>query len=745
MAALREGRALVTRQLIGVLVSAAVIGALVVLYLLRTGPANPVPVLLLGVLVSTFVGGLVPGIVATALVVTYAAVSFWLPGHPWRYDSAHVVRLWALVLLAPAIALLVGWLHHVAEQGERRRRAVQAAFDLVANHIEDFVVRRKLSGEILEANASFARFLGVEPERLVGVRIQEMQRYGVEGVGEEFVRRVRESLQHGEPAITRVTMTDARGRRREMEFTYSALDAAGETGEVLTVGRDVTAFVEREDLLRRENSRLLELSEAAHGLFLTFDAATLVERLRAGVASLAAGTARLYAPLSDGTLVETRDLTARPDGEPADAFAARVRDEDEVQADAAMSRVAYPVAGAGGGVAYVVDVSASPGGRVAPEDDAVLRLFAQYFAVAAHNALLYQELEHQRTSIIELNALKSDLIAMLAHDFRGPLSVISGNAELVADDPATPQSVRASMEDMVEAAMRLGRLAEQTLALARAEQNELQIHPEPTNVADLMEEVVAGFRPRRTVHLTVRDPDAVCELDAERMRQVFDNIISNAIKYSPGGEPVEVDVHREGEMVAVEVRDLGIGIPEGDLPRLFGRFARASNARARGLSGTGFGLYLAKKFVDLHGGAIVLASEEGAGSTFTVRLPVSRGGVREVGARIVLVADGDADSREFLGHVLRSQGFAVREAADARAAVEHLLRDPCAVAVVDENLPGLEGQALRAQLVEACRQGPKLVSLGGFGSSGLPESAVRVTKPFLLKDLFAAVERSGTR
>ncbi len=116
----------------------------------------------------------------------------------------------------------------------------------------------------------------------------------------------------------------------------------------------------------------------------------------------------------------------------------------------------------------------------------------------------------------------------------------------------------------------------------------------------------------------------IIEGDAARLEQVLQNLVQNAIKYSPTGGPITVELSRDCQRVRLAVTDRGIGIPAADLPRVFTRFHRARNAEALHITGFGVGLYVVREIVRLHGGEIEVASQEGQGSTFTVWLPCTR-------------------------------------------------------------------------------------------------------------------------
>jgi hypothetical protein len=163
----------------------------------------------------------------------------------------------------------------------------------------------------------------------------------------------------------------------------------------------------------------------------------------------------------------------------------------------------------------------------------------------------------------------------------------------------------------------------------------------------LVRDIVRVFSVTRQIDMVSDRPELRIVGDPARLRQVFENLIGNAIKYSPGGEPIDVLLKARGRGVEVAVRDQGIGIPDADRPKLFGRFARAQNARAMGIGGTGFGLYLTKTIVAMHGGTISVDSREGHGSTFRVFVPASSTVKRPQHRRFILL-DPVGDARSYV-------------------------------------------------------------------------------------------------
>ena len=212
-------------------------------------------------------------------------------------------------------------------------------------------------------------------------------------------------------------------------------------------------------------------------------------------------------------------------------------------------------------------------------------------------------------------------IADVGHELRTPLTVIKGNAQWMRRIEALDKEALDSIE---EEADRMTRLVEDLLLLARAEAGKLPLRHEPVALDVILAEVV------REIQVMAREKDIALQLeitepavvlgDADRLKQVFINLASNAVKYTPKGGEVVLSLETEPRWTVCRVQDNGPGIPSEDLPHVFERFYRADKARSRG-KGFGLGLSIAYWIVKHHGGKIKAASETGKGTTFTVRLP----------------------------------------------------------------------------------------------------------------------------
>jgi heavy metal sensor kinase len=217
-----------------------------------------------------------------------------------------------------------------------------------------------------------------------------------------------------------------------------------------------------------------------------------------------------------------------------------------------------------------------------------------------------------------------------SHELRTPLSVLRTEVEVALGKPLGREEVQQLLGSVLEECERLTRLTDQLLALARQDAGPAA-RREPIRLEDLLGEVVETVRPLAEVKSIALNfapdgpPRGRVRGDAGSLRQVFLNLLDNAIKYTPDGGSVAVEVAHRGRAVEVRVRDTGEGIPAEHLPHVFDRFYRADKARSRAAGGSGLGLSIARGIVAAHGGSIELTSTPGRGTTCTVTLPAEPG------------------------------------------------------------------------------------------------------------------------
>jgi PAS domain S-box-containing protein len=236
---------------------------------------------------------------------------------------------------------------------------------------------------------------------------------------------------------------------------------------------------------------------------------------------------------------------------------------------------------------------------------------------------------HDVSHLKALDRLKSQFVSNVSHELRTPVTTIKLYAALLRQNP--PEKWPRYLDALEKEADRQARLVEDILQVARIDVGRLEIKPQAVNLNGLAEDVVAGRQALAqarglALECCLVEPGPVVLVDPERMMQVLNNLVENAIHYTPQGR-IEVatgQAEAEGRAWAtVRVSDTGMGIPEEDLLRLFERFYRGEKARQSGLPGTGLGLAIAKEIVDLHGGGVTVESREGVGRTFTGWLPLA--------------------------------------------------------------------------------------------------------------------------
>ncbi|HLI05612.1 MAG TPA: PAS domain S-box protein [Ktedonobacteraceae bacterium] len=238
------------------------------------------------------------------------------------------------------------------------------------------------------------------------------------------------------------------------------------------------------------------------------------------------------------------------------------------------------------------------------------------------------------TALKEAEYLKDEFVGIAAHELRAPLAVLKGYADMLIvqsarqHGPELADWQREALEEIKEATARLVALSEDLLEVTRLQAGRLILQRAPTNIVSLAQRVAASLQKTTTRHLVEvhsSRPVMVADIDPGRTEQILINLIGNAIKYSPQGGPITINLW-EGEgtpIVHLSVQDHGIGIPAHQQGQIFGRFVRAENAQSRGIGGTGLGLYLSRALVEQHGGQLWFESEESKGSTFFLTLPLA--------------------------------------------------------------------------------------------------------------------------
>jgi PAS domain S-box-containing protein len=253
---------------------------------------------------------------------------------------------------------------------------------------------------------------------------------------------------------------------------------------------------------------------------------------------------------------------------------------------------------------------------------------AERAALAVENAKLYTEQVDARRKVEDLSRLKDEFLSIASHELRTPVTSIKGYTQLAKtlireNDLPTSEEYLDIALDQID---RMSRLIVELLDVSRIETGRLEIRHEPISWVQFVRGMVNRQHTAvsdRRFHLNVPNTDAVVMGDRDRLEQVLGNLLENAVKYSPEGSEIFVDVQERGDQIVTSVCDRGIGIPNDELSQVFERFHRGRQVSSTNYGGLGLGLYIAKEIVDRHSGAISVESKEGSGTTFFFSLPAA--------------------------------------------------------------------------------------------------------------------------
>jgi two-component system CheB/CheR fusion protein len=346
------------------------------------------------------------------------------------------------------------------------------------------------------------------------------------------------------------------------------------------------------------------------------------------------------------------------------------------------------------------------------------------------------EHKHAVEALKEADRRKDEFLATLAHELRNPLAPISSGLHIMKTARGNPQVVETAREVMERQVAQMVRLVDDLLDVARITTGKVELRSEVIDVADAIRDAVETSRPlieSRGQPLNVSLPETPVHVNADRTRlaQVFANLLNNSAKFSERGQPIAIELARDGGHALVRVRDAGAGIDPDALPKIFDMFGQAEigAGRARG-AGLGIGLSLVRRIAELHGGSVkAFSAGPGRGSEFIVRLPAAdavRVPVDQPGSvaapaaarRRVLVVDDNLDAAESLATLLKISGHDTRMAHDGAQAVEQAEAFKPDVVFLDIGMPTIDGhETARRIRREPWGRDMVLVALTGWGQT----------------------------
>jgi signal transduction histidine kinase/CheY-like chemotaxis protein len=384
---------------------------------------------------------------------------------------------------------------------------------------------------------------------------------------------------------------------------------------------------------------------------------------------------------------------------------------------------------------------------------------------AVHAALRARRRQYEvRDLVLQLQQAVRDrdqFLAMLGHELRNPLGAILASVQLMEQkEPATSPRERKVIRRQTQL---LSRLVDDLLDVARVTSGKIVLDRQSVDLRELVARCVlncGAAAQEGGLSLSLSTNDSVWVTgDPVRLEQIVNNLLTNAVKYTPPGGRIEVRVARDGPDAFVRVADTGVGMDSEILPRVFDLFTQADNALDRAHGGLGIGLTLVRSLVELHGGTVTAESPgRSLGSTFTVRMPgadvVPEASVEEEGSgpqiesRRILLVEDNTDVREGLRELLEESGHRVATAADGLEGIQLASSFRPDAAFVDIGLPGMDGYGVARHLRQSLGGDVLLVALSGYG---LPEDRRRaleggfdahLTKPVTLRAILRVLAES---
>jgi signal transduction histidine kinase len=421
---------------------------------------------------------------------------------------------------------------------------------------------------------------------------------------------------------------ELQARTGELTRSVDKLTALGEISQAVSSTLDV------ETVLQTIVSRASQLAGADGCAIYEYDDATEVFHIRA--------THNL-----DPVLVETLRAAPLRKGEGAMGRAAETREPTQVADIAApgayQSHIRDTLLGAGyrallsvpllreGEIIGSLSLNRHTPGEFPPEAVEVLKTFATQSALAIQNARLFREIADKSRQLEAASRHKSEFLANMSHELRTPLNAIIGFSEVLAEKMFGDVNAKQAeyLQDILESGRHLLSLINDILDLSKIEAGHMELEPADFDLPSAIDNALTLVRERATrrgitLGSTIDERLGLIRGDERKVKQVLLNLLSNALKFTPEGGRIDVGGRLDGEVAEVSVADTGVGIAPADQEAVFEEFRQVGAAEKRA-EGTGLGLALSRKFVELHGGKIWVRSELGRGSIFTFTLPLRPG------------------------------------------------------------------------------------------------------------------------
>ncbi len=398
-------------------------------------------------------------------------------------------------------------------------------------------------------------------------------------------------------------------------------------------------------------------------------------------------------------------------------------------------------------------------GEFTEETVDLLETFASQSALALLNAQLFRTLEERSAQLEVASRHKSEFLASMSHELRTPLNAVLGFSEVLLERMFGDINAKQEeyLHDIHSSGKHLLELLNEILDLSKVEAGQMELEFTIVEVRAVLEHAASMMRERAAAHsialgVEVEDEVAEVEVDELRFRQVVLNLVSNAVKFTPDGGRVIIRAREVAGELQVTVEDTGVGIPETDRERIFESFQQGGRGASRE-EGTGLGLTLSRRIVELLGGRMWLESEVGVGSTFGFAFSVRHGRGEAPGASplpgstSLVVIEDDRRSLDLMAAYLSGRAITVVTATDGQSGLEAVRRDRPSAVLLDIRLPGLDGW----EVLRALKEDPDTAAIPVVVVSIIDErsrgaalgAAAYLVKPVSRDDLLAALAGIG--
>jgi PAS domain S-box-containing protein len=660
---------------------------------------------------AVWLGGSGPALLATVLGYIAADYLFIAPRGTWHFaDAHHLVGLLAYIISCTIIIVFGASLrtaHRAAETSAREALRQREQFEVTLASIGDAVVATDQDGSVTFLNHVAAHLTGWSPDEAIDQPIEKVFRIVNAHTRQPVESPAARALVSGEVVgLGNHTLLIARdGTEWPIDDSAAPIrDREGNISGVILVFRDITQR-RRQQIAMHQLAAIVESSEDA----------IISKDLNGNIMSWNPAAQRLYGYAAEEVLGKSKALLIPP--ERADELPAalrRIRQGKRVEPYETV-RVRKD------GRRLDVSITISP-----------IRDEAGEIVGAATIARDITDRKRAEAILREADRRKDEFLATLAHELRNPLAPLSNALQvlkLMGDDRGSVEQVRGLMQRQLS---HLVRLVDDLLDVSRITTGKIELRKERVDVKAIVDSALETCAPvidEAGHHLTVSLPPGPLPLDADptRLAQVVSNLLHNAAKYTNRGGHIALTAEQHGSDVVITVKDDGIGIAPGALPRLFEIFSQADPSLGRAHGGLGIGLSLVRGLVELHGGTVDAHSAGlGRGSEFTVRLPLAQSSVAgpasgsperpALAQRRILVVDDNRDSADSLSLLFGLKGHIVRTAYDGQSALEEARALGPDLVLLDIGLPGLDGYEVARRIrAEASLPSPTLVAMTGWG------------------------------